>query len=866
MTACGLAMTAMTVWAQPAIPRDNALEAKVEKTLAKMTLDEKIGQMLELNLDVMGNMKVKNAKVDREKVRSVLQQYGRSAEEVEAMTKMTDQEIIDKLGSFPIDIYQGETQREWQLNETMLDTLISKWKVGSILNAPGTRAPSVEQWQKWIRLIQEKSMKYLGIPDIYGLDHNHGVTYTAGGTLFPQPINMGATFNTELVFKGAEITAYESRAANCPWVYNPVVDLSRDPRWPRVYESFGEDAIVNAKMVAAEIRGYQGDDNNHIDRFHVGTSTKHYFAYGAPWTGKDRTPAYLSPQMIREKYFEPFKAAALAGTLTMMVNSASVNGVPLHASYEYLTKWLKEDLQWDGFLVTDWADINNLFSREHVAKDKKDAIRIAINAGIDMSMDPYSVEFCILLKELVNEGKVKMSRIDDAVRRILRAKYRLGLFDEPNTGGKGFEKFGCDEFAAASLKAAEESIVLLKNETSPGLPEGEGLLPLTQEKLSKLSAGTPGLPEGEGLLPLTKEKLSKLSAGTPLLRRGGGRLLLTGPNANQMRCLHGGWSYTWQGSKAEDLSDKYNTIYEALCNKYGKENIILEQGVTYDENKAYYDENEPEIDKAVAAAAQADIIIACIGENSYTETPGNLTDLWLSENQRNLVKALAKTGKPIILVLNEGRPRLIADIEPLAKAVIDILIPGNYGGDALANLLAGDANFSAKMPYTYPREINSLNTYDYKVSEEVGTMAGAYNYDAKVSLQWPFGYGLSYTTYEYSNLKVDKTNFTADDILTVTVDVKNTGSRAGKEAVLLYSSDLVASIVPDNKRLRDFTKIALEPGETKTVTFQLPAKALAFIGADGRWTLEEGDFLLKVGTLSVPAACTKTKVWDTPNI
>ena len=817
MIACGLILTALTAQAQPAIPRDNALEAKVEKTLAKMTLDEKIGQMLELNLDVMGNMKVKNAKVDREKVRSVLQQYGRSAEEVEAMTKMTDQEIIDKLGSFPIDIYQGETQREWQLNETMLDTLISKWKVGSILNAPGTRAPSVEQWQKWIRLIQEKSMKYLGIPDIYGLDHNHGVTYTAGGTLFPQPINMGATFNTELVFKGAEITAYESRAANCPWVYNPVVDLSRDPRWPRVYESFGEDAIVNAKMVAAEIRGYQGDDNNHIDRFHVGTSTKHYFAYGAPWTGKDRTPAYLSPQMIREKYFEPFKAAALAGTLTMMVNSASVNGVPLHASYEYLTKWLKEDLQWDGFLVTDWADINNLFSREHVAKDKKDAIRIAINAGIDMSMDPYSVEFCILLKELVNEGKVSMARIDDAVRRILRAKYRLGLFDEPNTGGKGFEKFGSDEFATASLKAAEESEVLLKN---------------------------------DGILPLAKGK----------------KILLTGPNANQMRCLHGGWSYTWQGSKAEDLSDKYNTIYEALCNKYGKDNIILEQGVTYNENGAYYDENEPQIDKAVVAAAQADIIIAAIGENSYTETPGNLTDLWLSENQRNLVKALAKTGKPIILVLNEGRPRLIADIEPLAKAVVDILIPGNYGADALVNLLAGDVNFSGKMPYTYPREINSLNTYDYKVSEEVGTMAGAYNYDAKVSLQWPFGYGLSYTTYEYSNLKVDKQTFTADDILTVTVDVKNTGSRAGKEAVLLYSSDLIASIVPDNKRLRDFTKISLEAGETKTVTFQLPAKSLAFVGADGKWTLEEGDFLLKIGNQQVGTACSKTKIWDTPNI
>jgi len=746
---------------KPAIPRDAALEAKIEKTLAKMTLDEKVGQMLELNLDIMGKY---------------------------------------------------DASRKWQLNETMLDTLISKWKVGSILNAPGTRAATVQQWQEWIGLIQEKSMKYIGIPDIYGLDHNHGVTYTQGGTLFPQPINIGASFNAELARTGAEITAYESRAADCPWVYNPVVDLSRDPRWPRMWESFGEDAIVNAKMVEAEIKGYQGDDPNHIDRFHVGTSTKHYFGYGAPWSGKDRTPAYLSPQMIREKYFEPFKAAALAGTLTMMVNSGSVNGVPLHASYEYLTKWLKEDLQWDGMLVTDWADINSLFSREHVAKDKKDAIRIAINAGIDMSMDPYSVDFCVLLKELVNEGKVPMSRIDDAVRRILRVKYRLNLFDQPNTGGKGYEKFGCEAFAAKSLQAAEESEVLLKN---------------------------------DGILPLAKGK----------------KILLTGPNANQMRCLHGGWSYTWQGSNAADLTEQYNTIYEALCNKYGKDNIILEQGVTYNERGQYFQENVPQIDKAVAAAANADVIIAAIGENSYTETPGNLTDLWLSENQRNLVKELAKTGKPIILVLNEGRPRLIADIEPLAKAVVDILIPGNYGGDALANLLSGDANFSAKLPYTYPREINSLNTYDYKVSEEVGTMSGAYNYDAKVSLQWPFGYGMSYTTFEYANLKVNKASFTADDILTVSVDVKNTGNRAGKEAVLLYSSDLVASIVPDNKRLRDFTKIELQPGEQKTVTFQLPAKNLAFVNADGLWTLEEGDFNLKIGRLTQKVQCTQTKTW-----
>ena len=775
---CGIVAT----WAQvrkPAIPRDEAMEAKIEKILSKMTLDEKIGQMLELNFDIMGTY---------------------------------------------------DANGQWQLNEQMLDTIIKNWKVGSILNAPATRAATVEQWQEWIRLIQKKSMKYIGIPDVYGLDHNHGVTYTQAGTLFPQPINLAASFNTELARTGAEITAYESRAANCPWVYNPVVDLGRDPRWPRIYESFGEDAIVNARMVEAEIRGYQGDDPNHLGRYNVGTSTKHYFAYGAPWSGKDRTPAYVSPQMLREKYFEPFKAAALAGTLTMMVNSGSINGQPVHASYEYLTKWLKEDLQWDGMLVTDWADINNLFQREHVAKDKKDAVRMAVNAGIDMSMDPYSVDFCILLKELVEEGQVKMERIDDAVRRILRLKLRLNLFDEPNTGGKGYEKFGSDEHAQKALQAAEESEVLLKNEA--------------------------------GILPLAK----------------GTKILLTGPNANQMRSLNGGWSYTWQGSKAEDLSEKYNTIYEALSQKFGKENVVLNQTVTYDENGQYYDENVDASQLSVeqaqlvegstlkTAAASCDVIVACIGENSYTETPGNLSDLWLSQNQRALVKALQKTGKPIVLILNEGRPRLIADIEPMAKAVVDILLPGNYGGDALANLLSGDANFSAKMPYTYPREINSLNTYDYKVSEEVGTMAGAYNYDAKVSLQWPFGYGMSYTTYEYSNLRADRTEFTADDVITVSVDVKNTGTRAGKEPVLLYTSDLVASLTPDNRRLRDFTKVELQPGETKTVTFRLPAKSMAFVGADCRWTLEEGDFLLRVGRLEQKIACTKSRVWDEPNI
>lgn len=752
----------------PSIPKDPDIERQIDRILSKMTLDDKVGQMLQLNIDVLGGYTLVNG------------------------------------------------SPAWALNEEKVDTVIANYRVGSFLNAPG-RAATPEQWRDWIGMFNKYSVEHLGVPTLYGLDHNHGVTYSQGGTLFMQPINLGASFNVELAREMAEVTAYESRAGNCPWVFNPVVDLGRDPRWSRIWESFGESPVVNARMVETEVKAYQGDDPNHIDKYHVATSVKHYFAYGAPFTGKDRTPAYLSPQMIREKYFTPFKAAAEAGALTFMVNSASINGMPVHASYEYLTQWLKEDLNWDGMIITDWADINNLYTREKVAKDKKDAIRIAINAGIDMSMDPYSVDFCGLLKELVEEGAVKMSRIDDAVMRILRVKIRLGLLDTPDVDPADYPLYGSDEFAAKALHAAEEGEVLLKN---------------------------------DGILPLAKNA----------------RILLTGPNANQMRCLNGGWSYTWQGSGIEEMAEKYNTIYEAFCDKFGAANVTLEQGVRYNERGSYYDEIVDGFGKAVAAASRADVIVACVGENSYCETPGNLTDLTLSENQRELVKALAKTGKPVILVINGGRPRLVADIEPLASAVVDILLPGNYGADALANLLVGDANFSAKLPYTYPREINSLANYDYKVSEEVGTMGGAYDYDAKVSLQWPFGYGLSYTTFEYSNLKVDRTSFTAGDVLNVSVDVKNTGSVKGKEAVLLYSSDLVASLVPDNRVLRAFDKVELAPGETKTVSFALPASDLAFVGADGKWVLEEGDFILKAGQLTQQVTCTATKKWDTPNI
>ena len=660
-------------------------------------------------------------------------------------------------------------------------------------------------------------MKRIGIPCVFGLDQNHGSTYTQDGTLFPQNINVAATFNREIARHSAEATAYETRAVSVPWTYSPTVDLGRDARWPRIWENFGEDCYLSSEMGKAMVYGFQGEDPNNIDQYHIATSMKHFMGYGVPWTGKDRTPAYISPANLREKHFAPFLAGLQAGALTVMVNSASVNGMPMHANKEILTGWLKEETGWDGVLITDWADINNLYTREMVAKDKKDALRIAINAGIDMIMEPYSCDACGYLIELVKEGKIPMSRIDDACRRVLRMKYRLDLFKNPTQKLKNYPKFGGEEFAKLALEGATESMVFLKNERN--------------------------------ILPLQHGK----------------KILLTGPNANQMRCLDGGWSYTWQGHRADEFAGKYNTIYEAFCNEYGKENVILNQGVTYNEKGKYWEENEPQILGAVAAAKDADVIVACIGENSYTETPGNLTDLWLSENQRNLVKALAQTGKPVILVLNEGRPRLIADIEPLAQGIIDILIPGNMGGDALVNLVSGKSNFSGKMPYTYPKEINSLANYDFKKSEEVGTMEGAYDYNAKITQQWGFGYGLSYTSYQYSNLKVSKSDFRHGDIIKVSVDVKNTGKVAGKESILLFSSDPVASMVPAGRRLRAFDKVELQPGETKTVTFELKADDLAFVGWDGKWRLEEGDFKLMIADQTASVHCADTYLWQTAN-
>lgn len=748
------------------LTKDANIEKKVEATLSRMTLDEKVGQMTELSVDVLGNVVDGEFKLDKEKVKNA----------------------------------------------------IGKYKVGSVLNAPGPVAQSREKWKEIIGYIQEVSMKEIGIPCIYGLDQNHGTTYTLGGTLFPQNINLGAAFNPELTYESAVVTAYETRASNCPWTYSPTVDMARDPRWSRVWENYGEDCLVNAIMGSEAVRGFQGDDPNHVSKNRVAASVKHYLGYSMSRTGKDRTPAYISESDLREKCFAPFKACVETGALTIMVNSASINGVPVHANRQLLTEWLKEDLEWDGMLITDWADINNLYTRERIAANKKEAIEIAINAGIDMAMEPYDLDFCTLLKELVEEGKVPMSRIDDAVRRILRLKYRLGLFEKPNTDYKDYPKFGSKEHATIALKAAEESEVLLKNKNN--------------------------------ILPLAKGK----------------KILVTGPNANSMRCLNGGWSYTWQGHLADRFAGKYNTIYEAVSNKFGADMVTLEQGVTYVAEGAYYEENAPEIEKAVTAAKNVDVIIACIGENSYCETPGNLSDLAISENQSNLVKALATTGKPMVLVINGGRPRIISDIEPLADGIVNILLPGNYGGDALANILAGDANPSAKMPYTYPRNQAELTTYDYRVSEEMDKMEGAYDYDAVISVQWPFGYGLSYTTFDYRNLRVNKDTFTESEKLEFTIDVTNTGKVAGKEVVMLFSSDLVASLTPENRRLRAFKKVELQPGETKTVTLTIKGSDLAFVGADGKWILEKGDFRMQVGNQVLNIKCSDTHKWETANI
>jgi beta-glucosidase len=751
---------------------DTGIEKRIDSVMAKMTLEEKVGQMAQFTLDVIG-----------------------------------------KGGN----LYFSD--EPFEIDLAMLDTVIGRYKVGSILNTANNRARTPEVWEKTVRTIQERALAETGIPVLYGIDAIHGTTYTAGSTLFPQGVGMAASFNTDLMKEGSRITAYETRASNIPWTFAPTMDLGRDARWSRQWESYGEDAYLNARMGLASTLGFQGVERNNVGRHHIAACTKHYMGYGVPVSGKDRTPALISESELREKYFEPFRTSIVeGGALSLMVNSGIINGVSTHADYRLLTEWVKEDLGFDGVIVTDWADVQNLLSRDRIAADYKGAVKAAINAGIDLVMEPYNLAFCPALVELVNEGEVPMARIDDAVRRVLRLKFRLGLFEHPYWSHSDYPDFGSSENEAVAKAAADEAITLLKNENN--------------------------------ILPLPANA----------------RILVTGPNAHSMRTLNGGWSYSWQGEKTEEFAQDYNTIYEALQNKFGATNVRYEPGVTYKMDGQYYEENSPEIGKAVAAATGADYIVLCLGENSYCETPGNLDELSLSENQTALALAIQKTGKPVILVLNEGRPRLIRKIEPGSEAVLQLYLPGNFGGDALADILAGDVNPSGKLPYTYPRFEHGLITYDHKPSQNIdGKMEGAYDYGAQTSVQYPFGFGLSYTTFEYTNLSVNKSDFVSGDLLTVTVDVKNNGAVAGKEAVLLFSSDMVASLSPDVRRLRAFEKISLAPGETKTVTLQLAADDLAFVNEKGKWTLEAGEFKLQAGDQIAMVNCTKTRIWDTPN-
>lgn len=748
------------------------IEKKVDSILSQMTLEEKVGQMAQFTIDLLG--KGGNAYASDE---------------------------------------------PFEVDTAMLDTVIGQYKVGSILNTSNNRARTTEVWENTIRIIQQRALRETGIPVIYGIDAIHGTTYTAGSTFFPQGVGMGATFNTDLMEEGSRITAYETRASNIPWTFAPTMDLGRDARWSRQWESYGEDTYLNARMAVASTRGFQGSDRNNLGNQYIAACLKHYLGYGVPVSGKDRTPALISENELREKYFEPFRAAIIeGGALSVMVNSGIINGVSTHADYRLLTEWLKEDLGFDGVIVTDWADVQNLQSRDHVAADYREAVKTAINAGIDMVMEPYNLALCTTLVQLVKEGEVSMERINDAVSRVLRLKYRLGLFERPFWSREEYPDFASNGNVAVARAAANESITLLKNENN--------------------------------ILPLS----------------AGARILVTGPNAHSMRTLNGGWSYSWQGEKTEEFAEQYNTIYEALQKRFGETNVRYEPGVSYKMEGEYFEEHTPEIQKAVAATSGVDYIVLCLGENSYCETPGNLNELTLSENQTELALALQQTGKPVILVLNEGRPRLIRKIEPGANAILQTYLPGNSGGDALADILSGDVNPSGKLPYTYPKFEQGLITYDHKPSQNIdGKMEGAYDYGAQTSVQYPFGYGLSYTSFDYSDLRVSDSLFTAEDVVSVSVDITNSGSREGKEAVLLFSSDKVASLSPDVRRLRAFEKISLSPGETKTVTFELEGEDLSFVNEKGEWVLEEGEFMLQAGTQTVRIHCTSTKIWETPN-
>lgn len=729
----------------------------------------------------------------------------------ELVAKMTLEEKIGQMAQISIDlIMSGEDTpptSTLQIDTEKLRDAVVKYHVGSILNGPNTRARTPEWWNKAIAEIQRVAMNEtrMKIPILYGLDQIHGSTYTAGGTMFPAPITLAASWNPVHARRMGEITAYETRASNVPWTFSPTLDLGLDPRWARQNENFGEDPYLGAVFGAALTKGFQGENAENIDKNHIAACAKHFIGYSVPISGKDRTPAYIPENVLLEYHVPVFQAAIDAGAASIMINSGIINNKPSHADYHLLTTILRKQMGFKGMVISDYEDINKLYTRDRMVSSIKDAIREAINAGIDMSMVPNNyIEFCTLLKELVDEGQVSMARIDEAATNILKLKLNLNLFETPNTFLKDYPEFHSKNFQKASYDVAAEAITLLKNKN--------------------------------GILPLKKGK----------------KILVVGPNAESMRSLNGGWTFSWQGEKVDEFVTDEHNLLQAIELKYGKENVKYIPGVSYKNVFGYDTEYKNRFDEAISAAKNAEVVLLMLGENSYCEKPGDLNDLYLNDLQTELAQKIIETGKSTILILSEGRPRLISKFSQKVDAIVQTYLPGMYGADALADILAGDINPSGKLPYTYPAFPNSLIPYYHKYAEEQRNTDVSYSYIGDYNYEFPFGFGLSYTTFEYKNAKISAAEQPLDENtqIDISVEVKNTGKIAGKEIVQLYSADLFASLIPDVKRLRRYEKVELAAGETKTVTFSLRQSDLAFVNFDNKKTIEKGDFEFQIGASS----------------
>ncbi len=727
-----------------------------------------------------------------------------SAEINELLKKMTVEEKVGQMTQLEIGQVTKGSDSNIEIDEAKLKKVIEDYKVGSILNVNGHALP-LDKWHKIIGEIQKSAGRTrLKIPVIYGIDSIHGANYIRGATLFPQQIGMGATWNPVLMEKASEITAMETRAAGIPWSFSPVLDVGRQPLWPRFWETFGEDPYLASVMGVAFVRGLEGEDVSSNKR--VASSLKHYVGYSFPLNGRDRTPAWIPENYMREYFLPPFEAAVKAGARTIMVNSAEVNGVPGHVNKHLLTDVLRGEMGFDGFVVTDWEDIVKLVTMWKVAPDTKEAARMAIMAGNDMSMVPYNLTFTEETIELVKEGKIPMSRIDEAVGRILRVKFELGLFEDNGMPDEDLkENFGKPEYARAALDAARESLVLLKND--------------------------------QNILPLSKDK----------------KVLVTGPTADSLISLNNGWTYVWQGSEPSLYPKDKKTIQAAIRDKVGSNNFTFVQGTeitrppdTPANTTPTNIDKEVNVNEAVAAAKNADVVVLCLGEGSYTETPGNITDLTLPETQLKFAEQLLATGKPVVAVMAQGRPRIISRIADRLSGILFAPNPGNEGGLAVADVLFGDYNPNGKLPFTYPRSPNSHLNYDHKLFEVEETHFG----NSPFSPQFNFGHGLSYTTFAYSDLELSDDEIGMNDEITAKVTVKNTGNRAGKETVIVYVRDEVASLSPAGKRVKRFAKIMLEPGESKTLSFTMNKDDLSFIGTDNKPTVEKGEFTVMIGGMS----------------